>query len=182
MKTFSVGLLIFLFSSVAAFGQGWTVPLTHMYNQLQDEWCWAAVAQTVEEQMGAGAYDQCNVVSYTLDNAASSCCGDNATSSHCNQPYYVDRAMNTFGVWYGTYDYPVAQNDLVTQAYNGLPVPIRIGYPDHGHFVLIYGATQDNYLYIWDPGGKGDKYVLTHQAVEGYSGGQWTTTFYARHR
>jgi hypothetical protein len=182
MGIFKYSFIPFFFLATAALAQGWTVPLGSMYHQEQEQWCWAAVAQTVEEQMGAGTFDQCNVVSYTLNNAAGVCCGDKASTAACNQPYYVDRAMQTFSVWFATYNYQVALNDLVNQAYQGFPVPIRIGYPDHGHFVLIYGATQDGYLYIWDPGGSGSKYVLAYSAVQKYSGGTWTDTFYARHR
>ncbi|MFC0515987.1 papain-like cysteine protease family protein [Mucilaginibacter angelicae] len=120
--------------------------------QEQDQWCWAAVANSVSHFYTVpSAWTQCTVASTCLNRQ--DCCNDPAG---CNQPWYLDRALQTTQ----NFRAPVQAGTLTPQAIQteidaGRVIGVRIGWnPSGGHFVTIYGYNDTPgtfYVYVGDP-------------------------------
>jgi len=112
----------------------------HLQRQQEDEWCWAAVAVSVDQYFNdASARTQCDLVSDVL---GVKCCGD---SDDCDKPNDLEKALgNKIGV--GKLREPVQNRalefaEIRDQLAQGFPVCVRIEWPDGGgHFVVIDGA------------------------------------------
>src|SRR5262245_23438285 len=65
-----------------------------MQHQKQTQWCWAAVTASVAAYYRNQAWTQCRVVNNQLGQV--SCCSNGSTSA-CNQPWYLDKALDVVG-------------------------------------------------------------------------------------
>ena len=64
-------------------------------HQTQTQWCWAAVSNSVSHFYDAGStWTQCTIVNAEL--GQSTCCS-NGSSSACNKPWYLDKALTRVG-------------------------------------------------------------------------------------
>src|SRR5215469_8109149 len=66
----------------------------NMQHQNQTQWCWAAVTASIAGYYRNGAWTQCRVVNDQLGQTG--CCSD-GSSSECNQPWYLDKALRRVG-------------------------------------------------------------------------------------
>ena len=122
-----------------------------IHHQEKSNWCWAAAASHVSDCI-AGYLDQCQIASISLP-----ACTGNCSSTACNIPYYLDRALsmiNHFNSWHSG-QIPVEQ--IKYELANGRPVCVRIGWGNgtNGHFVVIVGYSVSNrkipFYLIYDP-------------------------------
>jgi hypothetical protein len=151
-----------------------------MQAQLQSQWCWAACSTSVSLFYdSASGWTQCSVVNAEL--GQSTCC-QNGSSTQCNQPWYLDRALTRTGnlaSWSGGVA-TIAQ--IRSEIRNGRPLCARIGWSGGGgHFVAIAGyraCDPDEYIDVRDPiYGSSDVALATF--TSSYQGtGSWTHTYY----
>jgi hypothetical protein len=151
-----------------------------MQAQLQTQWCWAASSVSVSLFYdNASTWTQCSVVNAEL--GQTTCC-QNGSTSQCNQPWYLDRALTRTGnltSWSGG-TATIAQ--IRSQIRSGRPLGARIGWSGGGgHFVMIAGyraCDPDEYIDVRDPiYGSSDIALATF--TTGYQGtGSWTHTYY----
>lgn len=143
--------------------------------QQQTNWCWAAVTQAINNYKGGGD-SQCQIASRTLGIAT--CCSQ---PTQCNIAYYLDRALDMYGllnrVVPGKYAYNLIQNELNNRRLVG----VRLGWNGGGgHFITVYqcqitGNTQN--IVICDPW-----YGISTQNYTGFpntyqGGATWTHTY-----
>jgi len=147
--------------------------------QLESEWCWAAVSTSVAHYYKpSSTVTQCQVVNQQL--GRTDCCS-HPSSSNCNQPGYLDQALQYVGhlasdKGQGTYQ------DLVGALNSGTPPCIRIGWAGGGgHFIGIQGVQPNNFIMVTDPI-YGDSIVTYQTLTTGkYEGsGTWTDTFFTK--
>ncbi|HEX5928716.1 MAG TPA: papain-like cysteine protease family protein [Solirubrobacterales bacterium] len=145
--------------------------------QEQTQWCWSAVAVSVAEFYEPGGWTQCQMVCDELEQ--SSCCEDGSTEE-CNQPWYLDQALERAGVFNGMEGVPPAGiAPIPSEISSGHLFCARIEWSGGGgHFVVIDGYTEDETrLAIEDPWyGASD---LTAETFRGaYQGnGSWTHSY-----
>lgn len=147
--------------------------------QQESEWCWAAVSTSINHFYNpASTVSQCQVVNEQL--GRSDCCTD-PSSSNCNQPGYLDQALQYLGnlsseKGQGTYQ------DAVQALNAGTPPCIRIGWSGGGgHFIGVKGCEPNNFVLVTDPI-SGDSAVTYDALTTGqYEGsGTWTNTFFTK--
>jgi hypothetical protein len=153
-----------------------------MQAQLQTQWCWAANSVSVSHFYdSASTWTQCTVVNAEL--GQSTCC-QNGSTSQCNQPWYLDKALTRTGnlaSWAGG-TATIAQ--IRSEVRNGRPLGARIGWSGGGgHFVMIVGyrsCDPDEYIDVRDPiYGSSDIALATF--TSNYQGsGSWTHTYYTQ--
>jgi hypothetical protein len=151
-----------------------------MQAQLQSQWCWAACSVSVSLFYDtASGWTQCSLVNAEL--GQSTCC-QNGSTSQCNQPWYLDRALTRTGnltSWSGG-TATIAQ--IRSEIRGGRPLGARIGWSGGGgHFVMIAGyrsCDPDSYIDVRDPiYGSSDIALATF--TSSYQGtGSWTHTYY----
>jgi hypothetical protein len=157
-------------------------------HQQQTQWCWAAVSNSVSHFYDAGStWTQCAIVNAELGQTA--CC-TNGSSSACNQPWYLDRALTRVGCllsWAsGTLTFATVKSLINSTR----PPCARQGWSGGGgHFMAIVcyfegllgllggaGSTAKR-LRISDPW-YGDSVVDYDVFVSGYQGtGSWTHSY-----
>lgn len=147
--------------------------------QLESEWCWAAVSTSIAHYYKpASTVTQCQVVNQQI--GRSDCC-TNPSSSACNQPGYLDQALQYVGHFasekgQGTYQ------DAVGALNSNTPPCIRIGWSGGGgHFIGVHGCQPNEYLAVSDPI-FGDSIVAYSTFINGqYEGsGTWTNTYFTK--
>jgi hypothetical protein len=147
--------------------------------QLESEWCWAAVSNSVAHYYApASTITQCQVVNEQL--GRTDCCM-NPGSSSCNQPGYLDQALQYVGNFasekgQGSY------GDLSGALAAGEPPCIRIGWSGGGgHFIGVYGCEGGDIVLVTDPI-YGDSFVAVSTLTGGaYQGsGTWTNTYFTQ--
>jgi hypothetical protein len=149
-------------------------------HQLQDQWCWAAVSTSIAGHYGSTSWTQCSVANREL--GQSTCCADGSTSA-CDQPWYLDRALKRVGALKKVEKGKPGDLKKVRKEIDGRrPVGIRIGWSGGGgHFVTIEGYRSDGAtIAIEDPWyGASD---VPFAAMSGsYQGsGSWTHTYFTR--
>jgi Papain-like cysteine protease AvrRpt2 len=161
-----------------------TLPL-NMQPQQQTEWCWAAVAVSVSLFYNSGSsWIQCSVVNSELNQ--SSCC-QNGPSAVCNQPWYLDSALQRTGNLDHWVQGSASFSQSSLEVKQGKPLGVRIGWlGGGGHFIAISGYDDSNaaapLAYVCDPNpGVGPSWVSYNTLVNSYQGsGQWTTCYYTR--
>lgn len=149
-----------------------------MQHQQQTQWCWAAVAVSVNlyYQSGSG-WTQCKLANNAL--GQTTCCADGG-STQCNQPWYLDAALGIVGNL-DSWNSGKATLTAVKTEINGCrPFCLRIGWTGGGgHFVAIYGHSGNN-LNIGDPwyGNSIQSYAVFPGGYHG--GGTWTHDYYTQ--
>jgi hypothetical protein len=150
-------------------------------HQKQDRWCWAAVAVSVGRYYKRSQMAQCELVKKQLNNV--SCCGVNASSSACNQPYSLPPPLTVAGV-----DCLVAPgvadvNDLQNEINNNRPVCLRYQWSEGGgHFAVIEGWAEipEAWVAVEDPWLWWSELRLADLVNGNYKGpgGAWTDTYF----
>jgi hypothetical protein len=149
-----------------------------MQHQSQTQWCWSAVAVSINLYYHAGSgWTQCTLVNNAL--GQTTCCVSGGSSA-CNQPWYLDRALSIVGnlnsAGPGKASFASVQGEI-----NGCrPLGLRIGWTGGGgHFVAIYGYAGTN-INIGDPwyGNSVQPYSSFPTAYNG--GGTWTHNYYTK--
>jgi hypothetical protein len=149
-----------------------------MQHQQQTQWCWAAVAVSVNLYYHPGSgWTQCKLANTALGQAT--CCVNGATPA-CNQPWYLDKALQIVGDL-ASWNAGKAALAAVKSEINGCrPFCLRIGWNGGGgHFVAIYGHSGSN-INIGDPwyGNSIQNYPSFPGTYHG--GGTWTHDYYTR--
>lgn len=157
-------------------------------NQQQTQWCWAAVSNSVSHFYDAAStWTQCSVVNAEL--GQSTCC-TSGSSSACNQPWYLDRALSRVGCLLSWASGTLTFATIKSLINSGRPPCARQGWSGGGgHFMSIScyfegilgllagsGSTAKR-LRITDPW-YGDSVVDYDVFVSGYQGtGSWTHSY-----
>jgi hypothetical protein len=149
-----------------------------MQAQLQTQWCWSAVSTSASRFYdAASSWTQCTVVNAELSQAT--CCADGSTSQ-CNQPWYLDRALTRTGNLASWASGTVPISTIRAQIDAGRPLGARIGWSGGGgHFVVISGCLDDatRMLEIRDPI-YGTSEISIAAFASSYQGtGSWTHTY-----
>lgn len=145
--------------------------------QQQTNWCWAAVATSVNHYYTRSSVPtQCEVVNGVL--RRTDCCSS-PDSGNCNVPYYLDRALGYLNNLQSVG--PQGTYQQAAQAISSsTPLCIRIGWSGGGgHFIAVNGVQDNNLISITDPW-YGDSMVTFDTLVNGtYQGsGRWTHTYF----
>lgn len=147
--------------------------------QEQTQWCWCATSLGVHKFFQpADTTTQCQAANRILGRA-DACVnpGDPAV----NMPYYLDRALSTFGhLRVPTVGTPLSPAQVEQEIQTGKPIGARIGwYGGGGHFMVIAGylAAAVPRVAIHDPiYGESDMDYSVYQAA--YQGsGSWTHSY-----
>ena len=149
--------------------------------QLQTQWCWAAVSASVAAYFDpATPWSQCQVASAEWNGAP--CCAQ-GDSWVCNQPNVLNRPLDRVGHLRQYAQSYMVPDAVAAEMRAGLPVPIRIGWRSGGgHFVAINGIEMTNLgvqLMVTDPI-YGQSVILGDALLHnGYmsAGGSWTDTY-----
>lgn len=149
-----------------------------MQHQQQTRWCWAAVAVAVNLYYSpASRWTQCSLANAAL--RQTTCCAD-GTSTPCNQPWYLDKALQIVNNLALSVAGKAALGSVGSEIDGCRPLGLRIGWHGGGgHFVAIYGCA-DTSINIADPwyGNSIQNYNLFPTSYHG--GGMWTRTYYTR--
>jgi hypothetical protein len=145
-------------------------------DQEQTQWCWAAVAQAIDQFYHPGStLTQCQIATKQL---SANCC-DTPLPNGCNRPSLLEKALCVVKCFDQGPTHPTLPfNDLRNRIKANDPKPIcaRIGYEDlGGHFVVIKGVLERaQMLLIADPS-DGERLVPFSEFLENYQGfGAWS--------
>jgi hypothetical protein len=148
-----------------------------MQTQIENEWCWAAVATSVDHYFNPqSTKTQCQVAQAVLNNAG--CCGN---PDACDQPAKLQDALAQVTRLDQVLPRYLQFSEIRAQLGASLPVCVRIGWArGGGHFVAIDGCSPPlapPQVHVVDPL-FGDCTVDYNEFVSAYQGsGQWTATF-----
>jgi hypothetical protein len=152
-----------------------------MQQQQAQNWCWCAVSVSVDVFFNAAStWQQCIMSARGLSQPT--CCV-NPVPQPCNQPWYLDRALQIVGRLTGAPTAGPLSFAQVQQVINsGNPVCVRIGwYQGGGHFVVISGwqAQPGQQNVIVDDPYFGRSTLDYNQFCTAYRNGQgtWTHTY-----
>jgi papain like cysteine protease AvrRpt2 len=153
-----------------------------MQQQLQSNWCWAAVTcSTSAYYLANTPWGQCTLVNAALGQTG--CCA-NGSSAPCNQPWYLDRALQRTGNLGSRASGPVAWEKIRGEIDAGRPVGARIGWSGGGgHFVLLTGyrsAGSVREVEVQDPFTGRSALPLDQFRTRYKSTGTWTHTYLTR--
>jgi hypothetical protein len=153
--------------------------------QLQTQWCWAAVSNSVSHYYDPGSpWTQCAIVNAEL--GQTTCCTAGATSA-CNQPWYLDLALTRVGNLQSAMGGKLSFSMLQSTTMSNRPPCARQGWAGGGgHFVAIVCCyqfrslamnTTTNSVGVSDPW-YGDSIVDYATFASGYMGtGTWTHSY-----
>jgi hypothetical protein len=150
-------------------------------HQQQTEWCWAAVSKSVASFFNsASAWTQCSVVNAEL--TRSDCCASGGSPA-CNQPWYLDRALQRIKNFRSMSNAPSNRTSVRTEIDSDDPMGARIQWAGGGgHFVSIYGYDDSDatklLIVIGDPW-YGVSIVDFDVFTNNYLGmGSWTHSYF----
>jgi Papain-like cysteine protease AvrRpt2 len=142
-----------------------------MQQQLESEWCWAAVTASLSNFLAAASpMTQCQVANKFLKQTgpATDCC-QNPGAPACNQANSLSNALQAAG-WLQCYHPFHLPPDIIRNLINtGKPLPILINWRDSngefggGHFIVITGVGPD------DPKGHGETMIAVEDPLNGPS-------------
>ena len=150
-----------------------------MQHQQQTQWCWAAVSTSVSLYYDTSStWTQCTVVNAEL--GQTTCCQNGSTSA-CNQPWYLDLALQRTGNLDGFSGGTTSFADIRTQIDAGRLLGARIGWSGGGgHFAVIEGykpGPGDQRVAIDDPW-YGASDITYNTFATSYQGtGSWTHSY-----
>jgi Papain-like cysteine protease AvrRpt2 len=117
-----------------------------MQQQLESEWCWAAVAQAVKTFFSpTSAITQCTIAHPVLTMeqsipAATNCCEDPGA---CNVPATLQDALNVTHNLGEIVEGSVSFDDVKSELSDGNPIGVRIQWSNGGaHFIAIDGYRE----------------------------------------
>lgn len=151
--------------------------------QLQDKWCWAAVASAVATSFSP-AIAQCEVANGLLERA--DCCPDGSHSPGSNVTNYLDDALAWVRHFRQRRPGPIGRDEIHYEVCRSVcPVGVRVGWRDtglrEGHFVGLSGIFfQLDRVIIEDPW-FGRVEMSRQEFTINYQGrGTWTHTYFTR--
>ena len=148
--------------------------------QIQDQWCWAAVAASVSAYYSPrSSWSQCEVATYVLGR---SCCSN---PERYNFAAYLQDALQVIAKLRGIVLRNLPFEDIHAELLCGRPVAARIGwFGGGGHFVVIRGCHESEgvqFLNIADPF-HANSIQVYQEFCDSYLGlGHWTDTFLIGH-
>lgn len=146
--------------------------------QIQDEWCWAAVAVGIDKFYNpASPITQCTAASQRFP--GSNCCRD-GSSLPCNSPVELQSVPAIARHLKGSPQGPLSVSDVTNQIQQQQPICVgyRVPGDDDEHFVVIKGIDDDSQVLISDPQVIGDHWVPFTTFQSAYRGfGIWTNSF-----
>jgi Papain-like cysteine protease AvrRpt2 len=151
-----------------------------MQHQQQDEWCWAAVTVSVAVYFGDSSWSQCGLSNNFFGQALCCMYGD---SGSCNQPFYLDQALQKVGHFRLFSVGPASLYQVQAEIVAGRPLGVRIEWASShvGHFVAIDGCTSDS-VEVQDPWTGGYTSVDYNTFLTAYAGsgdtGVWTHCYW----
>jgi hypothetical protein len=124
-----------------------------MQIQSETQWCWAAVSTSVAIFYGSVSWTQCKVADVEL--SPLDCCGADA-STKCNQPWYLDTALQVVGHFNRLISSNSPFGDVQTEINARRPLGCRIAWSGGGaHFLALGGwsiaADGTEYVDVYDP-------------------------------
>jgi hypothetical protein len=157
----------------------------NMTSQAETNWCWAAVAVSVNSFFTpSSTLQQCGVASPVLKKehmiGSVNCCAD---PDHCNMAAFLQDALAFIGHLNKTVSGPLDFKTISAELDAGRPVGVRIQWSNgSGHFILIDGARDftsgAQEVHVEDPY-YGPSYILYGDLVNGYQDdGFWSDTFF----
>ena len=149
-----------------------------MQHQQQTNWCWAGVSTSVSKYYNrASGWTQCTVVNSAL--GQTTCC-QSGGSSQCNQPWYLDRALQITGNYTSMQAGSIPAAQLQGQSNGMHPTGIRIGWSGGGgHFIVGSGVSQNNSMVMVEDPWYGSSYITYSTLQNAYQGtGSWTHTYF----
>jgi Papain-like cysteine protease AvrRpt2 len=150
-----------------------------MQSQQMSNWCWAAVAASVDAYYDPqSAKSQCTIAAAVIGTA---CCPPNG---NCDKTERLDDALRKVPLRFEVRK-PLQFADIKKQIDFGTPVCVRIGWPDGtGHFAAIdgYGQSPDRryVVHVVDPYYPDGTWDLDEFTTAYQGAGQWTATFLVR--
>jgi hypothetical protein len=150
-----------------------------MQHQQQTQWCWAAVSTSVSLYYDTSStWTQCTVVNAELNQTT--CCQNGATAA-CNQPWYLDRALQRTGNLDGFSGGTTAFADVRTEIDAGRPLGTRVGWSGGGgHFAVIEGykpGPTEQRVAIDDPWYGASDLTYNTFATSYQGTGSWTHSY-----
>jgi hypothetical protein len=152
------------------------LPFT-LQHQNETQWCWAAVTSSVAGYYQNPSWTQCNLANNQF--GQTTCCS-NGSSTVCNEPWYLDRALGTVRNLANFIAGALSLTQIQSEIDAGRPIGVRIGWPGGGgHFVTITGYSDQNVINVQDPWyapqGAAVDYMTFRFVYQG--SGQWTHTY-----
>jgi len=147
--------------------------------QEQTEWCWAAVAVSVEKFFDKDSkLKQCKVANKLFHKQNNECCEDPDTY---NDPEELEIALQKIHKWRNTLSGPLTFEQVQREIDNNRPVCVGITwYSGGGHFVVVRGyrllASGAQQLYVADPENPSNLVDFNEFTVAYYGEGTWTET------
>ncbi|MEU1203697.1 papain-like cysteine protease family protein [Nocardia sp. NPDC005825] len=151
-----------------------------MQHQQQTQWCWAATSTSVAVYYEPGTpWTQCTVVNAEV--GRNDCCGGAGSVAPCNQPWWLDRALQRVGHYNTIVGAQLTTAQLGLELAATLPVGTRVGWAGGGgHFMVLRGRFMSNgveYVSVADPW-YGDSDVTDATYRNAYQGsGTWTHSY-----
>lgn len=154
-----------------------------MEKQRQSEWCWAAVALSIERYFSPySLWGQCGIAAQVLKRDTTACC--EKPQNH-NEPAPLEAALGAVQRLSKTSRGPLDFKQVCNELDAGRPVCLRIKWTGEGaHFVVLTGykvsAAGFRTVDVADP-----LYPDSTRAFDGFpttyqGGGEWTDTFLVR--
>lgn len=151
----------------------------NMQKQQQSQWCWSAVTTSTSLFYNVGSgWTQCTLVNAELNQTT--CCQNGATSS-CNQPWYLDKALQRTGNLKSVVGKAATYAGVQKEINANRALGVRIGWPDDtGHFVIIdgYSNTGGRFVSVKDPFYGPSTYSYNAFATGYQTTGKWTHSYY----
>lgn len=147
--------------------------------QLQSEWCWAATSVSVAHYYDANSpWTQCKMVN--AQKGRSDCC-QHGNSSACNQPGYLDQALDTCGHLSEWNEGKTSIGSMLSKLGVNNPVGIRVAWGGGGaHFIFAFGAELPNTVLVDDPI-YGPSVLPYDTLANDYRGsGSWSHSYYTK--
>jgi hypothetical protein len=158
--------------------------------QQQSEWCWAAVAASIEKFFNpASAIEQCDIANKVLPKSQrpKTDCGCCCEPEACDQPAELETALKKIHKWRTTLDKSatvtgtLAFDEIVREIDQGRPVCAGISWNGGGgHFVVLRGYRQLTsgvcQVYVADPLNPSSLCDLDEFTSAYLGQGEWTET------
>lgn len=149
--------------------------------QTQSNWCWAAVSTSVSHfYTTSSTWTQCTVANAALPRT--DCC---SAPGNCNQPWYLDVALQTTGNFKNMVSSSLAFADIQNEIGNDGPIGARVAWYGGGaHFMVVagwlVGDTGTEYIDISDPIYLDSQIAYADFASSYQSGGDWTHSYFTQ--
>lgn len=156
-----------------------TVAMFEMQHQQQTQWCWSAVSTSTSIYYNyASAWTQCKLVNNAL--GQTTCCANGSTSA-CNQPWYLDRALTITGNYVSMTSSSEPITTIQSQNNATRSLGARIGWSGGGgHFVMLVGVGKGDMIEVEDPW-YGSSYLPYNTFKTNYQGsGTWTHSYFTK--